>query len=75
MIRLLLISASLAVLAGCGEFDQSTAASRNYPNDTPAWQGAKNPYSAQGWTAGDKASWENQLRTRSQAQNEYVKVN
>jgi uncharacterized protein YceK len=75
MIRLLLISASLIALAGCGEFDQSTAASNSYPNDTPPWQGAKNSYMEPNWTAGDKASWENQLRTRSQAQNEYVKVN
>jgi hypothetical protein len=29
----------------------------------------------QGWTAGDKATWENQLRSRIQAQDEYVKVN
>jgi hypothetical protein len=75
MIRFLVIAASLAVMAGCGEFDQSTAESRNYPNDTPPWQGTKNPYAEKGWTAGDKASWESQLRTRSQAQNEYVKVN
>jgi uncharacterized protein YceK len=75
MIRFFLISASLMALAGCGEFDQSTDASRSYPNDTPPWQGTKNAYMERGWTAGDKASWENQLRTRSQAQNEYVKTN
>ena len=75
MIRFLLISASLALLAGCSEFDQSTDASRSYPGDTPPWQGTKNPYVEQGWTAGDKTSWEKQLRTRSQAQDEYVKVN
>ncbi len=75
MIRFMLITVSMMVLAGCGEFDQSTAASASYPNDTPPWKGAKNPYMEKGWTAGDKASWENQLRTRSQAQNEYVKVN
>jgi len=73
MIRFLLVLASLAALAGCGETDQSTAAGTNR-NDTPPWQGAKNPHVAQGWTAGDKASWENQLRTRSQYQNEYAKV-
>ena len=75
MTRFLLISASLAVLAGCSEFDQSTAEFQSYPGDTPAWQGAKNPYMQQGWTAGDKTSWEKQLRTRIQDQDEYVKVN
>jgi hypothetical protein len=75
MIRFLLASASLVVLAGCSEFDQSTAESRNYPNDTPPWQGTKNPYLEKGWTAGDKVSWEKQLRSRSQAQDEYVKAN
>jgi hypothetical protein len=74
MIRVLLISMSITALAACGEFDQSTAESRSYPNDTPPWQGAKNAYMEPGWKTGDKASWENQLRTRSQAQNEYVKV-
>lgn len=75
MIRFLLISASMMVLAGCGEFDQSTETSRSYPNDTPPWQGTKNPYVVQGWTAGDKVTWEKQLRSRIQAQDEYVKVN
>jgi hypothetical protein len=75
MIRFLLTSAALMVLAGCGELDQSTASSQSNRNDTPPWQGVKNPYAVQGWTAGDKTSWETQLRTRSQAQNEYVKVN
>ena len=75
MIRLLMASVSLVILAGCSEFDQSTAESRNYPSDTPPWQGTKNPYVEQGWTAGDKVSWEKQLRTRIQGQDEYVKVN
>lgn len=73
MIRFLLISASLVALAGCGESDQ-TAKSAGGGQDTAPWQGTKNPYMVQGWTAGDKTSWETQLRTRSQAQNEYVKV-
>lgn len=75
MIRFLVIAASMMVLAGCGEFDQSTDASPSYPNDTPPWQGTKNPHVVQGWTAGDKVTWEKQLRSRIQAQDEYVKVN
>lgn len=75
MIRFLLACASLVMLAGCSEFDQSTAESRSYPNDTPPWKASKNPYVEKGWTAGDKVSWEKQLRSRSQAQDEYVKIN
>jgi hypothetical protein len=74
MMRLLLISVSAALLAACGEPDQSLAAGTNR-GDTPPWQGAKNAYVAKDWKPGDKGSWENQLRSRSQYQNEYTKTN
>jgi hypothetical protein len=32
-------------------------------------------HTAKGYTPGQKAAWENQLRARAQAQNEYLKVN
>ena len=63
--------AMLFLLAGCTEQPQ-TANPRQ--SDTMAWQGASNPYGAPGWKAGDKASWEEQIRTRAQAQNDYMKV-
>ena len=74
MKRLLLICCTASVaaaLAACGEREQ-TASGRK--SDKVAWQGAQNPYVAPGWTAGDRASWEEQLRNRAQAQNEYTKV-
>ncbi|WP_334190003.1 hypothetical protein [Noviherbaspirillum sp.] len=71
MMKLLLASASLVVLAGCGEKEQTTGSR----GDSAPWQGAKNAYMEKGWTAGDKTAWETQLRTRSQQQNEYVKSN
>jgi hypothetical protein len=74
MMRVFLLSLSAVLLSACGEFDQSKTAGRNKPDVEP-WQGAKNPYVAQGWTPGDKTAWETQLRTRSQSQNEYVKTN
>jgi hypothetical protein len=74
MKRAVLIGCAVALagsLAGCGERAQ-TANPRK--SDTAAWQGADDPYVASGWKAGDKASWEEQMRTRAQAQNEYTKA-
>lgn len=39
--------------------------------DTPAWQGTDNKFADASWKRGDAASWEEQLRKRSQGQNEY----
>jgi major membrane immunogen (membrane-anchored lipoprotein) len=74
MMRLVFITASALLLAACGEPDQASTASRYMP-DTHPFEGAKNAYVVKGWTAGDKLSWEKQLRERGQYQNEYVKVN
>ena len=62
-----------AALAGCGEKVQTAEGRRT---DAKPWQGAgESPaYVADGWKAGDKASWEEQLRRRAQAQNEYNRV-
>jgi len=74
--RLTLIVASCAaLLAGCGEKEQIKSADTTNRHDVAPWQGAKNPFLAKGWTPGDEKSWETQLRTRGQSQNEYVKVN
>ena len=64
----------LALLAGCGERDQSLATSANR-SDGKAWEGANNAYVAKGWTPGDRSSWETQLRSRAQNQNENLKTN
>jgi hypothetical protein len=60
-------------LAGCGEVDQSLSKS-SAKADAHAYQGAHNPYVVKGWTPGDKASWESQMRTRSLTQNEYNRI-
>lgn len=75
MSRLALIALSGLLLAACSETDQALTAGNTNRADAAPWQGAKEPYVAQGWKQGDKASWETQLRTRSQYQNEYVRVN
>lgn len=74
MMRLILITLSALLLAGCGETDQSLAADRYQP-DTPAYKGVNNAFAEKDWTAGNKASWEKQLRARAQYQNEYLKTN
>jgi opacity protein-like surface antigen len=44
--------------------------------DQPAWQGASGAvYAAPNWTSGDAKSWEKQINTRAQAQNEYARLN
>lgn len=65
-------AAAALLLAGCGEKPQ-TAATKQH--DGKPWQTAQSSHSATGWKSGDQASWEEQLRTRTQqGQNEYTRV-
>ena len=64
---------ALMALGACTERAQTADASRKKV-DTPAWQGTDNPYVAGGWQRGDEASWQQQIRARNQAQNEYTRV-
>ena len=68
----LLLSCAALALVACGE--KTSGAVKK--SDTPAFQGstAQAAYSAGGWKAGDQSAWEQQLRTRLQGQNEYVRV-
>jgi hypothetical protein len=65
--------AALAIpLAACSEKPQ-TAQTRK--SDVKPSAGVTNPaYAASGWTAGDQASWETQMRNRAQGQNEYSRA-
>jgi hypothetical protein len=72
MIRLVLILGALA-LAGCGEKPQSLGGAKQ---DAAPYTGTGKAYAEQNWKAGDKTSWESQLRTRAQSgQNDYSKTN
>lgn len=63
----------LAALAGCTEDPQTLDSGVKV--DTAAFQGTGYPFAAAGWKAGEKASWEQQLKTRTvNGQNEYTKV-
>lgn len=75
---ILAVLASLAALAaGCGEREQ-TALYQNGKfrgkTDTRAWDNAPPALGTAEWNKGDKASWENELRSRSTVQNEYQRI-
>lgn len=60
-------------LAACGEKPQPLGSPRT---DMPAFSGPASAFTAPGWTAGDKTSWERHLRARNQTtQNDYVRMN
>ena len=61
-------------LTACGERTQTLDTGAR--QDTHASQGTGMPFTVPGWKQGDKASWEQQLKTRAQnGQNDYTKVN
>jgi predicted small secreted protein len=69
------VAAAALVLAGCGEKKQ-TMTGAGKKSDPAPWvaSGNANPaYTVPGWKAGDKAAWEEQMRQRNQAQNDYVR--
>ncbi len=71
VLMLSLAGALCAGLAACGERPQTASARKS---DAKAFEGPATAYSAAGWKAGDAASWEQQMRARSQSQNEYVRM-
>jgi hypothetical protein len=59
-------------LAACGEKPQTGAGIRS---DAPAYAGTGSNFMQPGWSAGDKASWEAQLKARQvYGQNEYART-
>jgi predicted small secreted protein len=70
----ILVAAAAMALAACGEKTQTVG--QDSRKDGAAFQGTGSPFAAPGWKAGDKTSWEQQLKTRLQmGQNDYAKVN
>jgi hypothetical protein len=59
-----------ALLAGCAEKPQTVTKKV----DAQPWEGARDPFVASGWKAGDRASWEAQMRNRAQGQDEYTRA-
>jgi hypothetical protein len=67
------VVAGAMALSACTEKPQTL--SSGVKQDAAAFQGTGLPYAVPGWKQGDKASWEQQLKTRTQGQNDYAKVN
>ena len=69
----LLISSvsALFCLVACGDKPQSAGGVKG---DVAPYQGVDNKYAASGWKAGDKNSWEQALKVRTQNQNEYTRT-
>ena len=75
MMRLAWLISSVAAvccLTACGDKPQSAGGVKG---DVAAYQGADNRFTAPGWKAGDKNSWEQALKVRTQTiQNEYTRT-
>lgn len=73
---------AIAVLAlgtaGCVEVEQAATPQKSgkYQGkpDTQPWDNAPLAFGDATWKQGDRASWENQIRTRNLAQHEYKRV-
>ncbi|MEY4294936.1 MAG: hypothetical protein RLY82_624 [Pseudomonadota bacterium] len=73
MIKTVSLIACAVLLTACGEKAQSMGGIKS---DAPPSAGVgTSQYVSPGWKAGDKTSWEQQLRTRAQGQNDYAKSN
>ncbi|MGM9489933.1 hypothetical protein [Ideonella sp. YS5] len=76
LISLAVVVAIALLLPACKEHSQAEPAAMKKA-DAKAYTGAAGEpkvYTATGWTAGDDASWQNQIRGRTQGQNEYVRI-
>jgi opacity protein-like surface antigen len=64
-------AAAVLALAAC---EKPQTAQEQKRSDTKAWSGGGDPaFVAGNWKAGDRSAWEQQLRARNDAQNEYVR--
>jgi hypothetical protein len=70
----LILVAAVVALAACTEQPQTRES--GVVVDTPAFHGTGMPYAVPDWKPGDKVSWEQHLKTRTErGQNEYTRVN
>ena len=70
LVTLALVSVAIMGQAACGEKAQTVTVRKT---DTKIWEGTDNAFAASGWKTGDKAAWEEQVRNRAQAQNDYAR--
>jgi hypothetical protein len=62
------LAAAAVLLAACG--DRPQTATKRKVDDKP-WDSTQTQHMVSGFKAGDRSGWEQQLKTRAQAQNEY----
>lgn len=73
MKHVLLVIGAVALLAACGDKPQTAGGAKQ---DAAPYKGTGSAFVDPGWKAGDKVSWEQQLKVRTQAgQNDYSKTN
>ena len=73
MKRLLLLATASVLLVACTEKPQELVATNK---DATAFSGTGKAFVNAGWKAGDKASWESQLKARTQyGQNDFSRMN
>ncbi len=71
-LSLMCAAAAVAALAGCGEKVQTGHA---ITGDAPAYAGSGSNFTAPGWKAGDRTSWEQETKARMlYGQNEYTRI-
>ena len=70
-ISLIALVATSFTLVACSEKPQGIVPAKK--GDEKSHVAADNNYVVKGWTSGDAASWEKQLKTRSLGQDDYVK--
>ena len=73
MKRLFCIAVSTLALAACSEKPQELAHTNK---DATAFSGTGKAFVGDGWKPGDRASWESQLKARTQyGQNDFTRMN
>lgn len=73
MKKTLFFTLLVAGLAACTEKPQELHQGKTV-SGTPAYQGTGSNFTAPGWEAGNRDSWEETLKVRSRGQNEYNRV-
>jgi hypothetical protein len=79
MKAILAVLVAVSFVAACGEREQVAEGKRTYQgkHDTKAWDNGPLGYTTNGsgtWQKGDKASWEQEIKTRQLTQNEYQRI-
>lgn len=66
-----LVVAAAIVLVACTERPQNLAPDKA---GKEPWAGPATAFTAPGWKPGDPTSWNDEIRQRTQGQNEYVRI-